>query len=317
MTIRLVRRWVPLVVSLGLLAIMVGYTPWRQVWATWQLLSPRVIVLLFGLSLMYYSLKVARFWYMLRALQIYQPLGTVALSYLSAQPISLLPAGEIYRTRTLQRHTGVNMRDSMPTFTMQGLFEGIGMAVVGIVSALAIGELRIPILALAVLVLASVVAVQAGYLRYFLRLMNRLPFISISRQYMQRFSKANQIMLSRQWLPLLLSISVITEITGGGIAYVAAHNLGSHINVFQAMLIYIVPLVAGFISLLPGGFGVAEQSTIGLLVLADASVAVAVATTLAIRITIVGLGLAYGIIAMAIAYWQELKGRHLSIDETG
>lgn len=311
MSIRSLRRWIPILVSVGLLIVMASYTPWGRVGTALQLLPLRSIVLLILLSLLYYSLKVVRFWYMLQALRINQPFRLVVLSYLSAQPVSLLPAGEIYRTRTLQRHTGVPMRHSLPTFTMQGLFEGIGMATVGIISALAIGELRIPTLALAVVVLGSIVAVQAGYLGHFLRAVNRLPFISISRQYMKRFSHDNQIMLSRQWFPLLFALSVTTEAIGGLVAFVATHGLGSHINIFQAMLIYIVPMVAGFVSLLPGGFGVSEQSTIGLLVLADANVAIAVASTLVIRVTIIGSGLVYGVVAMALGYGQELqKSRH-------
>ncbi len=298
------RRSLPLIISAVLLVIMILYTPWHQVAAILADFDLSTILLLIALSLLYYGVKALRFWYMLRAMAINQPLSVVAVSYMSAQPVTLLPAGEIYRSQALQRHTGVPLHLSLPQFTMQGLFEGIAMAALGILSAVAVGHLQAPLITLAVIMMLLLLLIRRGYITNLMALLNRLPFINVKGQRITEFSQGHQAMLSGRWLPLLLSLSLLIEIAGTGIAYASTTGLGVNINIFQAVLFYIVPVIVGFISFLPGGLGASEQSAIGVLLLTHTDVAHAVTSTLIMRVTIVGLGQLYGVVALAVAhYW--------------
>lgn len=299
--IKFLRRILPLIISVALLAIMASYTPWHEVGTILSDFDLGTILILISLSIGYYGLKAVRFWYILQAMDIHQPLGTVIISYMSAQPVTLLPAGEIYRSHTLERHTGVPVRNSLPQFTMQGLFEGGAMATVGIVSALALGTLRLPVVLLALVVIAGGVLIHYGYVASATKLLSRLPFIHVTSRNIVQFSNRHQAMLSRYWLPRLFSLSLLIELIGAAIAYTAVVGLGGHITGYQAALFYIIPMVVGFISLLPGGLGASEQSAIGVLLLSNVSVAHAVTSTLIMRLTIVGLGLVYGGVAMLVA----------------
>jgi uncharacterized membrane protein YbhN (UPF0104 family) len=301
------RKLIPVVVSVVLLVIIGGYAPWPKVGRILADFDASTVAILLGLSLAYYALKVVRFYYMLEAIGIHQRFKTVALSYMSAQPVSLLPAGEIYRSHTLQRHTGVPLQRSLAQFTMQGILEGSAMAVVGIISALALGKLRLPALLLTLLIVAVVLAVRRGYIANLARLLNAIPFVTVNPFHLLQFSRRNQVMLSRQRFPLLFGLSLAAEVVGTAIAYVSVVGLGGHINLFQAALTYIVPVVVGFASLLPGGLGASEQSAIGVLLLAHTGVALAVAATLIMRIAIVGTGLAYGAIAIALSARKPYK----------
>jgi uncharacterized protein (TIRG00374 family) len=292
------RRLAPVLISVILLAIIVGYAPWPQVGDAITDLHVLVIWILLSLSLLYYGLKSLRFWYMTRVLGIRQPLGKVMVSYLAAQPVSLLPAGEIYRSRMLERITDIPMRRSLPTFTMQGLMEGAAMAILALISTLAIGKLRAVVLILALFLIMVFTGIQRGYMATVLRLLNTLPFVSISRSRLREFSHGNQAMLQGSAFPLLLMLSIMTELVGVAIVYVTVTGLGGHINPWQAILTYIIPVIVGFISLLPGGLGVSEQSSIGILLLSGTGVTVAVAATLLIRVTIVGMGFLYGLITL-------------------
>jgi len=292
------RRFVPVIISIILLVILASYAPWDKIGGILADFDLGTILILIGLSLAYYSLKTVRFWYLLKAMKINQPFGVVALSYISAQPVTLLPAGEIYRSHALEQHTGVPVRDSLPQFTMQGVLEGAAMATLAVISALALGKLRVPVLILAAVVLLVTIAISRGYVANFTRILNRLPFINVTNRNIEQFSDRHRAVLSIHWLPLLYGLSLATEVVGAAIAYTAVVGLGAHINMYQAVLVYVLPLVVGFISFLPGGFGVSEQSAVGILLLAHVSVAHAVASTLIMRITIVGLGVLYGGIAM-------------------
>lgn len=295
------RRYLPILISVALIIILVGYAPWRAVGGLLGDFDTGTIFILIGLSLLYYTLKAVRFWYLLRAMGIEQPFKLVALSYIAAQPVTLLPAGEIYRSHSLERHTGVPVAHSLPQFTMQGVLEGAAMATIAGVSALALGTLRVPILLLGLATLLAIIAISRGYIANVTRQLNRLPFINVTNRNLERFSERHRSVLSWHWLPLLYAISLATELVGAGIAYAAVVGLGAHINMYQAVLVYVIPVIVGFISLLPGGLGVSEQSAVGILLLSHVSVAHAVASTLIMRVTIVGLGVVYGGIAMLMS----------------
>ena len=295
------KRALPFAISALLIGVLAGYAPWGEVGHIFADFDISTIIILVVLSLVYYALKTVRFWYLLQAMGIKQPLKIVALSYMSAQPVTLLPAGELYRSHSLEKHTGVPVKDSLPQFTTQGLLEGAAMATLSIFSALALGTLRLLVIGIAIIVLICMIGISRGYLVNFSQFLNRLPFLHLKNSSIEQFSKQHKDILSWHWLPLLYGISLVIEGVGAGIAYASVTGLGGHINAYQAILAYAVPIILGFVSLLPGGFGVSEQSAVGVLLLSDLKVATAVAATLVMRVTIVGLGVVYGGIAFLIS----------------
>ncbi len=288
----------PFVISVMLIVLLISYAPWREIGGILTDFDAGTIVILVLLSTAYYALKTIRFWYLLQAMNIQQPLKLVGMSYLSAQPVSLLPAGEIYRSHALRRYTGVPFERSLPQFTMQGVLEGSAMAVLLLISALALGTLRLPALILAALVLVITIAISRGYIANTTRLVNRLPFLSLSEHSIESFSKRHEAVLTWRWLPFLFGLSLLVELVGAAIAYVSVAGIGGHINGYQAALFYVIPVIVGFVSLLPGGLGLSEQSAVGVLLLSKATTAQAVAATLIMRVTIVGLGVVYGTVAL-------------------
>jgi uncharacterized protein (TIRG00374 family) len=298
MTGKLLKKILPFIISLALIIILINYAPWREIGKILANLNAKTIFLLIGLSLVYYSLKIVRFWYLLRAMNIFKPLRLVAVSYISAQPVSLLPAGEAYRSSALKKYADVPIADSIGQFTLQGILEGGAMGVLMVIAALTLGTLRI----LAVIVLAFIVlsayAIKRGYLVQAGKALNKLPFVNIATKNIESFSKHNRAVLTWRWLPPLFGMSLIIELSGTAIAYASVTGIGGHVNIFQAALLYIVPVIVGFVSFLPGGFGLSEQSAIGVLYLSNITLARAVAATLIMRITIVVFGVIYGLIAL-------------------
>lgn len=301
------RRFVPVVICVLLLIVLAGYAPWKEVGKALAALHPRTYAYLFVLSITYYAIKAVRFWMMLRTLEIYQPPGVSILSYMVAQPVTLLPAGEIYRCKVLERETGVPMRDSLPTFTMQGLLEGAAMTAVGVIGAMAVGELRLPIIGITIAFIFVLLGVQRGYMEHFLAFFNKLPYINIGRARLKKFSRGNQAMLSSRTFPALLVISIVIELLGAAIAYVSVVGLGGQLSLFESILTYVIPLILSFVSFIPGGLGVSEQGTIGIILLAGNPLTTAVAATLVIRVALVGSGLTYGVLAMAFASLRRSK----------
>lgn len=304
-----VKKYLPFIVSLVLVIALVLYAPWDEIHRALKDFDIDEIGMLLVMSAIYHGLKAGRFWYILRAMHIRQPRALVALAYMTAQPISLLPGGEVYRSHALRRFTGVPVKKSIGQFTLQGLLEGGAMAIIMVISALALGKLRIPALILLALVTAAVISIRRGHLVNAGQALNKLPFVNISWDNIDNFSKRNHHALSWPWLPGLLGISLVIELVGTAIAYFSVTAIGGHINIFQAALLYVIPIIAGFISFLPGGIGVSEQSAVGVLLLSDTSVATAVTATLIMRLTIVGLGVIYGLLC-GLAGQYYLRRRH-------
>jgi uncharacterized protein (TIRG00374 family) len=309
-SIKYLRKGLPFAISIVLILILIEYAPWGKIGETLDNLHWQTIVMLVVLSFLYYGLKILRFWYLLKAIKLRRPFPIVALSYISAQPVSLLPAGEVYRSKALNRYAGVPIKDSISQFSLQGVLEGSAMALLMLVSSLAEGSLRVVAIIVALFMAAIIILIRRGYLFQIGKGLNHLPFLNITNQDLKNFSQSNSEVLTRRWLPKLFGISLITEIVGSAIAYVSVVGIGGHINIFQAALFYIIPVIVGFISFLPGGFGLSEQSAVGVLYLSHVSLAKAVAATLLMRVTIVLLGVLYGLAALLYGQFL-LRSRRL------
>ncbi len=305
------RKLLPLVVSLILLTIIARLAPWPEVFRALSQLHASTIMILLGLSTAFYATKAIRFWYMLKVLKISQPPDIVGLIYMAAQPVTLLPAGELYRSKAMETYRGVPMAKSVPTFTAQGIFEGIGLAAVAVIATIALGYQRLPALILLVLVAIGVWTIRKGYLAEITRVLNALPFVQISRSKLRRFSERNQELLRGRPFWVIMAMSVAIEIIGVAIAWHSVAGLGGSINLFHAALLYTLPVIVSFLSFLPGGVGASEQSAIGLLLLVGQSGAVAVAATLVMRASITGLGLVFGVLA-----WLWVKFRPTAVQGT-
>lgn len=297
-----IRKTIPFAISIVLIIVLIGYAPWNEVGDIIDDISFAHILELLLLSVAYYALKTARFWYLLKAMEIRQPFGVVALSYISAQPVSLLPGGELYRSRTLEQHTGVPVRRSIAQFTMQGILEGAAMVTLAIISAIFLGTLRLLFITLGVLLIVSIVLINRGGVANAGRLLNHLPFLNIEESLLEKVSDRHRAVLRWRWFTLLYGLSLLVEGVGSVIAYVSVAAVGGHIGAPQAVLAYVIPVIIGFVSLLPAGLGISEQSAIGIMLLSDIEIAVAVAGTLIMRVSIVFTGVAYGAIALLIGH---------------
>jgi uncharacterized protein (TIRG00374 family) len=315
-----IKKYLPIAVSIILLVVLVVVVPWKQVIGVFARIHPHTLVLLTVLSLVFYLIKVVRYWYMLRPMGIYQPLPLVGLTYIGAQPVTLLPAGELYRNTMLERYAGIPMAQSAPTFLLQGLLEGIvlaGLAIIGVFTIINDVE---PVLIFAGVVLLVTIVLQRGWLnKHAPRVagwINKLPFVNLNHQQVRDFSRHSQKILKPRSFSFLLALSIAAEFMGMLIVYYSVHGLGdNHLGLLASSIVYAVPIVISFATLLPGGLGAAEQSTFGLLLLFDVHGAVAVAATLLIRFFLTGTGLIFGWIAEGIlwAFYKPKDARRARV----
>src|SRR5690606_17741570 len=115
--------------ALGLLILTIGalFVPWREVMPYFSRLSPTsyIAILVFGTA--FYIAKVIRYYYMLKVLNSPGSLPDSVLAYFTAQPLSLLPAGEVSRVVTLNEHANVPKSTGVFIVFIQSFTENIAM----------------------------------------------------------------------------------------------------------------------------------------------------------------------------------------------
>lgn len=293
---RVLQKYLPIGLSAVILAVIAFSVPWGEVWDKLSDFPIPALVALTVIGFGYYVGKGLRFWVMLRQLGVRKPFGSILLLYLAGQPLSIMPAGEIYRTALLQKQYGISISRTSPTVLMQGVVEGIVVLSVALVSTFLLGKYRLVVLAVALMLAFGVWVLkgtnQSG------KIVSKLPFVHLSRQKIQKFTEDNKMFLSRDKLPQLLLLSLIPELCGIAIVYIAASGLDLHLTLVQSAIAYSVPLAISAVSFLPGGLGASEGSTLGIIKLFGATTATATAVTLIIRVFTLGIGVAMGFVAL-------------------
>lgn len=299
-------RYIPLAIGLIILLIIALLAPWEQIEELLENVPFTILLALFGLSLVYYAAKTLRFWYILHLLNISANLKTVSLLYLSGQPFSLLPAGELYRTVLLKKHLGISISKSSPSVTIQGLVEAIVLIALSLIGALFIGENTLAVGGVGVLLIILIIALQRGWLSKTYSLVGKLPYVSISQKKFQDFIQSHREILAPKPLFILIAFSLVPVISGVGILYLSSKAIGFNIGFVESMIGYSLPVILSGLSFLPGGLGVSEGGSIGILQLFGASAAGAIAITLLVRIFTLVAGLFYGIIAQLILHSRKI-----------
>jgi uncharacterized protein (TIRG00374 family) len=300
-------RYGPLAVGLGILAVAAALVPWPKVLPYLGQLSPGAVALLLAGSAVYYLGRSARYWLMLRVLDTPAPFGRVAVACLVAQPVAVLPGGELYRSAMLKRYSGVSPRESVPSVFAQSLAETVGLLVIAIVGTIILQRYGVIVAGIGLGVVAMWAVIRWHNSHTSHRLVNKLPWVNVRHAQVKSFLDKNRRLLSGRNLWALVVAAFISTVAGVEIVYVAAGAVGVPLSPLQAAVAYAVPAVLEAVSFLPGGFGVNEQGSVGILTLFGTGLPAAVAITIITRLFTLGMGFVYGFGAMAVARLAELK----------
>lgn len=300
-----VGRYAPLAVGLLILLVIGILAPWESIDDLLEEIPASTFMALLGLSVLYYASKAVRFWYILRLLGIRAHFKPVFLLYLSGQPFSLMPAGELYRTILLKNHLGISVSKSSPSVTIQGLVEAIVLLFLSLVGAFIIGQNQAAVGIVGLLLVALVVTLQRGWLVKSYSLVSKLPFLSVDEVKFRRFLKGHQELLVPRSLFVLVLFSLIPVLAGVSILYLTSRAVGLDIGYVHSTIAYSLPVILSGLSFIPGGFGVNEGGTIGMMQLFGASTAAAITIALLVRIFTLVAGLVYGVIAQLVVHLSK------------
>ena len=294
-------KYLPLVVGIAILAVAAPLVPWGKVGPYLLRLTPLDYMLLVGCSLLFYLGRIVRYWLMLRMLHHPVAFDKVAVACMVAQPVSVLPGGEMYRGAMLKRYGNVSLTHGAPSVFAQSIAESIGLLVIALIGAAVLHRYVAVLLVLTVIFgcIMGFIAWRNAHRTH--HVINKIPFVDVHHNRLRSFLDKNRTLLIGRNFFVLVLASYISTFAGIAIVFLAAEAFGAHVSPLQAAIAYALPVALESVSFLPAGLGINEGSSVSILALFGTGLPVAVAITLITRLFTLGIGFLYGFGAMAWA----------------
>lgn len=294
-------KFAPLTVGLLILGIGALFVPWEKTLPYLGKISPFTYALLLVIGISYYVVRALRYAYMLRELGEKKSLKDVLTAYFEAQPLSLIPGGEAYRTVTLKRHANIPFVKSIPVVFLQSFTENIGLVILALFSSFFIHTYALLVAVILAVYIAILVLIRTRRTaKHGHKIINRIPFVNVTLHKIRSFVGHNRTLLSGKSFVILIATSFISTLLAISAVYLTAKSFDVELNFPQATLAFTIPMVIQNTTFLPGGIGVNEQSSVGLLLLLGLSAPSAVALTIVVRGVTQALGIVLGLIMVAI-----------------
>jgi len=255
-----------------------------------------------ALTALNYVLRFGRWQRYLAKLELEVPAGRSFAIFVAGLTMTISPAklGELLKSGLLKRAYDVPVRRSAPVVLAERVTDATGVVVLAVVAGAA-GR-NWPLLVTAVLaVTALVVVVHSPLLERFGRL-GEAP-------------GAARALLGTRLLVEMTVLSAVSWLFECLAAYVCVKGLRLDLSLAETIVVFTLGSLAGAVSFLPGGLGVAETSMTGLIkVLGDTTKAQAAAATVLIRLATLWFAVALGLIGLAV---EERLYRHSKVGRTG
>jgi glycosyltransferase 2 family protein len=241
-----------------------------------------------ALTALNYLLRFWRWQRYLARLEIGVPGGRSFAIFVAGLSGTITPAklGEVLKCALLKRSFGVPVRRSAPIVLAERVTDATGVVVLAVVGGA--GTNRWPLLALALAGVAVIVlVVRSPLLERFTRL-GEAP-------------EAARALLETRLLVGMTALSAVSWLCECLAAYVCVRGLRLDLSLADTIVVFSLGSLAGALSFLPGGLGVAETSMTGLIrVLGDVPKAAAAAATVLIRLATLWFAVALGLVGLAV-----------------
>jgi uncharacterized protein (TIRG00374 family) len=262
-----------------------------------------------GFTLLNYVLRWAKWDYYLRRMEMGQGVsyGASGLLFTSGMVMAVTPGkvGEVLKSYLLKRINGTPISASAPIVLAERVTDGLAMLLLMGFGLTLYASVRPAFFALLVLTVAGLLVLQSRPLVLGIaNLIVKLPYgQKIVPRLLTAYESSQRLLSLRILLPSTL-ISLVSWFGECVAFYYVLRGLGvpgSFLLLQQATFVFAASTLFGLISFLPGGLGVSEASSTGLLIqLIPMSIGPATTATIIIRFCTLWFGVTLGAIALAI-----------------
>jgi glycosyltransferase 2 family protein len=252
-----------------------------------------------------YALRFAKWHFYLRRLAILLPLRQSALVFLAGFTMSITPGkvGELLKAVLVRDLIGESLSRVASVVMAERLTDVAGLLLLSALGATALPHGGALIAAVAGLFVLSIAVLRTRWLADWLHARflggGRLTRLA---EPLQLFLGAGRALVAPAPLVWAILLSVTSWFFECLAFYLVLQGLSVDVSLGAATALYAFASLAGAVSMLPGGLGVAEGSLTGLLVALDTPLPAAAAATLLIRAATLWFAVALGAGTLALAF---------------
>jgi uncharacterized protein (TIRG00374 family) len=273
---------------------------------SWWLLPPALLLTLWN-----YGLRFAKWQLYLRQLDVRGlPVGISLLVFLSAFAMSITPGkvGELLKCVLLRQFTGAPVSRSTAIVVAERLTDGLAMIILASAGVL---QFTLGRWVIGIAIIGGVCAIallrRPIWFRLVIRKLPAIPLLTTVERHTESFLEASGALLRPRPLLLGAGMGIIAWLGECAALYLILVGLGltPSWDLFAvAVFTLSISSLAGALSMVPGGLGVAEASVAAMLVVLVADDAMnrglAVAAALLIRLATLWFAVVLGAIALVI-----------------
>jgi uncharacterized protein (TIRG00374 family) len=297
-----------LLIGLAVVIVMGLVSDAREVARDLRAFSWGLLPAILGFTLLNYLLRWLKWDYYLRRLRCGDGVNRFdsGLIFTAGMVMAVTPGklGEVFKSYLLRRINGTPVARSAPIVLAERLTDGLAMLLLMALGLTLYPPARLIFVALVVATAAGILVLQFRGLS--LALINAVARVPVGAKLAPRlltiYESTRELL---DWRVLL--ISTLISFVSWGFECIAFYYVlvglgvaGTPLLLLQATFIFAASTLFGLVSFLPGGLGVSEVSSVGLLVsLVGVSVATATTATILIRFCTLWFGVLLGIVALA------------------
>ena len=257
-----------------------------------------LILLLTSLN---YILRFIKWDYYLSCLGINISKRDSIVLFLSGLLMSITPAksGEVFKSYLLKRLKGTKMRKSIPIVFAERATDIFGLVILAAIGFSAFPYGKDVLFIIMTFILVTILITQSKDICLgLIDFIGRFHFVSKFTNKFYELYESAYTLFSFKNLLIAVSISVISWFFECLALFFVLKGFGTDPSLLFSIFVFSFSTIAGVISMIPGGLGVAEGSMTGLFLITGIQKAVAVSATLIIRFCTLWFGVLIGLIAL-------------------
>jgi uncharacterized protein (TIRG00374 family) len=266
--------------------------------------------LIMFLALLNFFVRFVKWDFFLRSIGVRIPFRDSLAIFLSGLTMAFTPArlGEVFKSYLLKKANGTRISKSAPIVFAERVTDLLGMLMLAAISfsAVAYGrEFLIGVLCF--LILLIVVLKSRRVSRALLRFTGSVRFLSGLTTNLEVAFRSAHILMGMRNLVITTCISVVSAGVQCLAMYFTLEAFDADVSLMFSIFVYSFAMLAGSVSMIPGGLVAAEWSITGLLLLADVPRATAAGATMMVRLVTLWLGVVIGVAAIYLVRDRLLK----------
>jgi uncharacterized protein (TIRG00374 family) len=265
----------------------------------------RLVPLVVAAVLVNYALRFLKWHFYLGCLDIPLRWRPSALVFLSGFTMAVTPGkfGELLKAFLVRDLAGTEVSRTASVVMAERLTDVAGLLVLSAFGAAALPHGRVLLGLVTVTLVAVIVVLRTPRLTSLARRsLPEHPLLARIVEPIRLFLRSGRALLTPRVLTFSVAVSVVSWFFECLALYLILHGLGAAISLRVATFLYAFASLAGALSMLPGGLGVAEGSLTGLLVGLGTAPPNAAAATLLVRAATLWLAVGLGVTTLLAAF---------------